>query len=98
MIDLTFTIQQARKVVRALAGNADADVTAVREELDRWLGVRDAQVKNMAPWRKVTAKRAEGVYRFEDLECGHSYMLRHSKNWDEEHAKRRRCEKCKAAR
>jgi len=47
----------------------------------------------VAPWRKVTG-RGRGLHAIEDLECGHRYVLRYSKNWMEDHAAKRRCQQC----
>lgn len=47
----------------------------------------------IAPWRKVVG-RARGLHAIEELECGHRYVLRYSKNWQEDHALKRRCQRC----
>jgi hypothetical protein len=47
----------------------------------------------VAPWRKV-AGRGRGLHAYEELECGHRYHLRYSKNWMEDHATKRRCQQC----
>lgn len=93
MIELTLTNKQARKIIRALDGPSatDPDIAGVYAHLDRWLKVADGRREKLAPWRKVVKNEGYGQ---EILECGHSYRLRTTRDWTEDHAKKRRCLTC----
>lgn len=96
MIEVTFTIKQARKIMRAI--HQYDDLTEIYEDLKQRISLHDYCIANKAPWRKVVRHYAEGAARYDELECGHRYQLRQSHrascDWIEDHAKKRRCERC----
>lgn len=104
MIEMTLTLQQARKLLRAVNGDreinstVDRDLADIHTYLAKWIGIADAQRAKLPPWRKVVRQRTDGLYSYDELECGHRYMLRQSSRagcgWMENHAKKRRCKQC----
>jgi len=49
----------------------------------------------VAPWRRVVGRGRHNTHRpYDQLECGHTYTLRYTKNWMEDHGTKRRCLTC----
>jgi len=94
MIEITLTNHEAKRLLKATEGSTDAAVLAVREYLKKYLDTFEARKQKLAPWRKVVKSHIDGIRHWEELECGHRYTLRTSKNWVEDNAKKRRCELC----
>lgn len=87
-IELEMTLTQARRLCDVLgADNTPAILAPVHEALNRVIEAMDGA---KAPWRKVVRNSYRGVTHFEDLECGHRYVLR----GEAEHATQRRCKRC----
>jgi hypothetical protein len=56
--------------------------------------IAEAESAPVAPWRKVVGKDRNTLRGVEVLECGHRYVHRYSKNWEEDWGVRRRCHYC----
>lgn len=96
MIEIAFTVKQARRLMRAI--HTDAELNSIYEMLRMTIEQHDQHIASKAPWRKVVRHYAANGHHYDELECGHRYMLRRSHrpscDWIEDHANKRRCEKC----
>lgn len=94
-MNIPLTVPQARRLVALIKAKSESNpsLMPVLDRLEWELHEHQKEQDAKGPWRNVTA--THGSFRAkETLECGHTYILRRSKNWVEDHAKRRRCARC----
>lgn len=93
-IELDLTVIQARALRRLLEATPIPALADPADQLAHQLDSHDAAVAARAPWRKVIRVENRRGREFEILECGHERMLNYTRNWSEEPAAKRRCDRC----
>jgi hypothetical protein len=94
-IDFSLGITDARRLLKLLDGSGEFPNLCDRLRDD--LVEHDQAKAAKGPFRKVIRSEGNGIRRFDILECGHSHMRRQTKNWMEDDADRRRCQRCAPA-
>lgn len=98
LITLAFNLQETKRLLRILEEANKFRTSDIVGNIAKTLQaqIAEREAVPVAPWRKVVGKAKGNSLRnyYEELECGHRYRLRTSKNWMEDHAGKRRCLDC----